>query len=160
VRLAPKVDATLFDRYPIVNSSKDCDALLGTEGGEAMLAEWRARIGTPTADEELARLNRLLAKHGKGPVALGASSTVGWESLADLPDKYLSRLRATDLPASVVWVKLEGRWGWRGRIAAYRLLFDQDRLSAVMLRSYRQGTYQSLPDRDQREDVDGYVDSP
>lgn len=155
--LDPDIDVGVFDSYQVVDRSEHCRALRGDGPDSRKISEWESAAGRRPAEAELATLNRILARHGKPPLALGQKASDAWNALDELPQDRLRRFRDLDEP-TVLWVRLEGLWGWRGHGTSFLLPISRGVIAGAMLRQFVYDGYYSNPEPDLRRDVEDYSD--
>jgi len=151
----PEIRPDLLAAYPLAV----CDHLRGRPTLAApepqSWPDWMRAFGSGPDGDELARVNRGLAKVGVAPIALG-------ESQADLLARYknaprrLMRVAAYDEDPTWLWLEFRGWWGTHGAALSARLAFVDGKLTRVSLYAVR--NYQWLaPGPDMLEDFDGWI---
>lgn len=154
----PGLDLTVFDRYPVASKAKGCAPLVGDGPDTRPAAAWREATRRLPDAAELVTLNKILARHGKPPLALGQPIKDAWASLEDLATERIRRYRDDDEAPSVMWVRLEGLWGWRGHGASFQFSVQDGKLAELFLREFVYGGHYTHPDPDLRKDVEDYAD--
>lgn len=154
----PGLDASVFERYPVVSKAKGCKTLVGDGPESRTAAAWRDAAKRAPDAAELATLNKILARHGKPALALGQPVAEAWKSLDDLATERIRRYRDDDEAPSVMWVRLEGLWGWRGHGASFQFSVQDGKLAELFLREFVYGGHYTFPDPDLRKDVEEYAD--
>lgn len=119
------------------------------------VAGWLRAIGADPQVDDLARVNRVLAKIGQSQLAHGQAFAMVKEAYAKAPRRYL-RLASYAEDPRWLWLELRGLWGEQGAALRARLAFVDGKLERVSLIAMRNSRW--LPvGTDSQEDLDGWL---
>lgn len=157
-RATPELDHAVFDRYPVADRAKECKPLDPAGGDQRSADGWAEAAQAHSSGHELSTLNGWLVKLGGKPIEIGQTAQTVWDSLDKLPADKVKRFRDAEQGSQAIWVRPEGRWGWKGMHAIYFVGLQDGQVAGASLRQFEQGTFHN-PDADTRRDLEADFDA-